>query len=61
MKSNNVEVSYILLDAIATNNYQLSSEHSSANKVVDLYELDPIIALAAQMSSLTNQITALTS
>ncbi|XP_022852858.1 uncharacterized protein LOC111374418 [Olea europaea var. sylvestris] len=51
---------YALLDEIATNSYQWLSERSSAKKVASLYEVDPIIALAAQMSSLTNQIAELT-
>ncbi|XP_022866538.1 uncharacterized protein LOC111386305 [Olea europaea var. sylvestris] len=52
---------YALLDEIATNSYQWPSERSSAKKVAGLYEVDPITVLAAQMSSLTNQIVALTS
>ncbi|XP_022851217.1 uncharacterized protein LOC111373002 [Olea europaea var. sylvestris] len=52
---------YALLDEIVTNSHQWPSERSSAKKVAGLYEVDPITALAAQMSSLTNQIAALTS
>ncbi|XP_022846365.1 uncharacterized protein LOC111369115 [Olea europaea var. sylvestris] len=41
--------------------YRWPCEHASAKKVASLYEVDPIAALAAQMSSLTNQIAALIS
>ncbi|XP_022855695.1 uncharacterized protein LOC111376916 [Olea europaea var. sylvestris] len=59
--SKTLNEAYALLDEIATNSYQWPSESSSAKKVAGLYEVDPITALAAQMSSLTNQIVVLTS
>ncbi|XP_022871919.1 uncharacterized protein LOC111391017 [Olea europaea var. sylvestris] len=46
---------------IPTNSYQWPSERSSVKKVAGLYEVDPITTLAPEMSSLTNQIAALTS
>ncbi|XP_022893877.1 uncharacterized protein LOC111408340 [Olea europaea var. sylvestris] len=52
---------YALLDEIATNSYQWPSERLSVEKVAGLYEVDPITALTAQMSSLTNHIATLTS
>ncbi|XP_022881095.1 uncharacterized protein LOC111398428 [Olea europaea var. sylvestris] len=54
------EATYVLLDDIATNNYQWSSERSGVKKVAGLHEVDPITALAAQVASLTNQIVILT-
>ncbi|XP_022883717.1 uncharacterized protein LOC111400543 [Olea europaea var. sylvestris] len=55
-----VEATYALLDDIATNSYQWPSERSGVKKVAGLHEVDPIIALAAQVASLTNQIVTLT-
>ncbi|XP_022889199.1 uncharacterized protein LOC111404654 [Olea europaea var. sylvestris] len=54
------EATYSLLDDIATNSYQWSSERSSVMKVVGLHELDPITTLAIQVTSLTNQIVTFT-
>ncbi|XP_022868533.1 uncharacterized protein LOC111388104 [Olea europaea var. sylvestris] len=54
------EAAYALLDDIATNSYQWPSERSGVKKVAGLHEVDPITALAAQVSSLTNQIVTLT-
>ncbi|XP_022864267.1 uncharacterized protein LOC111384238 [Olea europaea var. sylvestris] len=51
---------YALLDDIATNNCQWPSERLSVKKVAGLHEVDPITALAAQVTSLTNQIVTLT-
>lgn len=53
-------VFYSLLDNIAINSYQWPSESSSTKRVVSLYEVDPITALVAQFSSLTTQISILT-
>lgn len=55
-----IEDAYYFLDEMATNSYQLPSGHSSINRVVGLHEMDPIIALTAQLSFLTGQIVALT-
>ncbi|XP_022880834.1 uncharacterized protein LOC111398110 [Olea europaea var. sylvestris] len=54
------EAAYALLDDLATNCYQWQSERSIMKKVAGMYEVDPIIALASQVLSLTNQITTLT-
>lgn len=51
---------YILLDDIAMNSYQWPTERSSMKRVAGLHEVDPITTLAAQVSSLTNQIAILT-
>ncbi|XP_062085254.1 uncharacterized protein LOC133791343 [Humulus lupulus] len=48
---------YELLEEMATNNYQWPSERAGSNKkVVGVHELDTIIALTAQVASLTKQL-----
>lgn len=54
------EDAYSLLEDIAANSYQWPSERSNVKKVAGLHDVDPITALAAQVSSLTNQIAAFT-
>lgn len=61
LMSKTVHVVYSLLVEIATNSYQWPNEHSSAKKVVGLYEVDTITILTTQMSSLTPQIATLAS
>ena len=60
LMSKTVEAAYALLEGMATNSYQWPNKRSSMKRVASLYEVDPITTLIAQMSSLTNQITTLT-
>lgn len=60
LMSKTIDNAYSLLADIATNNFQWPNERSSAKKVDDLYEMDHITVLVAQISSITSQIAALT-
>lgn len=61
LMSKTLDVAYSLLDEIATNSYQWPSERSNVRKVAGRHEVDPIIVHAAQISSLTSLLIALTS
>ena len=49
-----------LLEDMSANKCQWPSEHSLAKKVAGIHEVDPIVSLSAQVSTLANQIVAFT-
>ena len=51
-----VDEAYQLLEEMAANNYQWSSERSSQKKAIGVYELDAITALMAQVATLTRKL-----
>ncbi|XP_041016175.1 uncharacterized protein LOC121258698 [Juglans microcarpa x Juglans regia] len=49
-----------LLEEMVSNNYQWPTVRTMAKKVAGIHELEPFSALLAQLASLSNQISALT-
>ena len=49
-----------LLEKMSTNNCQLPDERSIAKKTAGIHEVDPIVSLLAQVSTLANQIATFT-
>ena len=54
------EEAHNLLEEMAINHYQWPSERATVTKVAGIYEVDPIVALTAQISTLATQVAALT-
>ncbi|KAH9734901.1 hypothetical protein KPL71_017554 [Citrus sinensis] len=50
------EAAYELLEEMAFNNYQWSSERSMARKTVGAHNIDVVTALSAQMTALSNKL-----
>ena len=50
------EVTYDLLEELAYNNYQWSSEITMPWKAAEVFELDSITTLAAQLANLSKQL-----
>ena len=48
------------MEEMSANNCQWPDEKSIAKKAVGIHEVDPIVSLSAQVSTLANQITAFT-
>ena len=49
-----------LLEEMSANNCQWPSERFLAKKAAGIHEIDPIVSLSAQVSTLANQIAAFT-
>ncbi|KAH9745008.1 hypothetical protein KPL70_003905 [Citrus sinensis] len=50
------EAAYELLEEMASNNYQWTSERSMPRKIVRAYNVDVVTALSAQMTALSNKL-----
>ena len=51
-----LEAAYELLEEMASNNYQWTSERSMPRKIVGAYNIDVVIVLSAQMTALSNKL-----
>ena len=60
LMSKTAEGATSLLEEMASNNYQWPIERTMAKKVVGTHELDPFAALSAQVASLSQQVSTLT-
>ena len=58
--SKTLEEAYRLLEEMSANNCQWPSERSMVKKTTGILEVDPIVSLSAQVSTLANQIAAFT-
>ena len=58
--SKTLEEEYRLLEEMSANNCQWLSKRSMAKKAASILEVDPIVSLSAQVSTLANQIAAFT-
>ena len=58
--SKTTDEAHRLLEKILTNNCQWPGKLSMAKKAASIHEVDPIVSLLAQVSTLANQIIALT-
>lgn len=50
---------YELLEEMASNNYQWPSDRSMPNRAIGVHEIDVIMALTAQVASLSKQLGSL--
>ena len=48
------------MEEMASKNYQWPTERTMAKKVAGIHELDPFVALSAQVASLSHQVSTLT-
>ncbi|XP_040996048.1 uncharacterized protein LOC121242223 [Juglans microcarpa x Juglans regia] len=60
LMSKTVEGATYLLEEMALNNYQWPTERTMTKKVVRIHELEPLVALSAQVANLSHQISVLT-
>ena len=58
--SNTTDEAHQLLEEILAKNCQWLGEQSMAKKVAGIHEVDPIVSISAQVSTLANQIVAFT-
>ena len=58
--SKTAEIATSLLEEKASNNYQWPTKRTMAKKVDGIHELDPFVALSAQVASLSHQVSTLT-
>ena len=49
-----------VLEEMASNSYQRPTERTMTKKVVGIHEVEPLVALSAQVASLSHQISTLT-
>ena len=54
------EDAYNLLEEMAINHFQWPSERATMTKVARIYEVDPLVALTTQISTLSTQVATLT-
>ncbi|XP_041011423.1 uncharacterized protein LOC121255209 [Juglans microcarpa x Juglans regia] len=60
LMSKTAEGATYFLEEMASNNYQWTTERTMAKKVAGIHELEPLAVLSAQVTTLTQQISALT-
>ena len=58
--SKTADEAHRLLEEMSSNNYQWPDEQTMAKKAVGIHEVDPIVSLSAQVSTLANQIATFT-
>ena len=56
----NIEAAYELLEEMMLNAYQWPFEHNAFRKALGVHELDVLITLSSQITSLSKQLSSLT-